>query len=242
MALRKTDASYTPATEAELVQFFGFNDAVGYGLTCFYKVGEHSTGSVRVLHATSLTAHDVDARTYGKAKQIELRPLKARQRLLTHVEQARRYGFKMNEREVEFVLDLLGAGERTVKAALATPADPLTIKRRAEQQAAKERAIELAAAEVAIKQNIELKGEFARIERQAAREQAGNLPLAGSKARMIYDAMVRDGGCTLAELREMTGYPRSFDQDGHAFAKKTGLVFTKTKDGKVVRYTLTPAA
>lgn len=61
----------------------------------------------------------------------------------------------------------------------------------------------------------------------------------GSKLETVAKLLMREGGCTTAEVLKATGWPSvSMPQQ----AKAAGLTLAKAKDGKVTRYTGTPKA
>lgn len=73
--------------------------------------------------------------------------------------------------------------------------------------------------------------EIHRIRDPSAR--SGKNLSAGSKAVLIGDMLLRDGGCTIADVLAATGWPTvSMPQQ----ARICGLVLRKVKDGKISRY------
>lgn len=99
---------------------------------------------------------------------------------------------------------------------------------------AKKRSVSEAAA------NLKAGKKAAAAAKKAATPKDGDAtPRAGSKLAIVAELLTRSGGCTTKEVLEATGWPTvSMPQQ----AKAAGLVLSKTKDGKVSRYTGAPAA
>ena len=229
----KQRATYTTPAQPQAFRLYADADGIGAGVRRFYLVGQREDGRCRLLEQCSLLTYEADAAEMAKAKVDEVRPLVNRRWMLERVETSQRLGLRYAKDACETVLKLLGAGENKVSKAFNTEADPETVKRRAEQQAAKERRIEEAAAVVAIKAKVELAAEFAAIEKGAAKVEA---KVAVTKALTELEAGLREG-MMRAEILKATGWPK-VQPHLDRYAAERGLTVSWTRKGAGVEFKL----
>ena len=193
------------------------------GFRC-YLVTEIEGKKAQVIETATLVAGEIDANCLRRAKEYDLQPLKLRRSLLDRLENRKRWGLEVSEKQVAAALHKLGAGERTVAKIMETAPMPEIVEKRTVK---KEREIKNKEMNEAL---IEQKQSAILVERIKAEQDAERLAKAakvrqetgfagGSKRLIIADMLCRPEGATSDEMASATGWK-----------KVSAATFAKIKD------------